>query len=230
MISFTVGVGGALLIGRHTVPFQHMLSIVFTLGVSIFGVLTVARWAFRQLQTNADVGSQSESASLLLQEYEQRGVGWLWQVDAENRVSYIFAIFGTLRMIMMKQMGVGLGLAVLIDATVIRGVLLPASMKLLGEWNWYLPRWLEWVPSLTPEQREPRAPRRGLLHGHWVSAIHAAADGAERCALRPPRPAPRPPALAPVASATLLGSDPPHDDANYRSTSAAAAFPPAVPR
>ena len=89
MISFTAGVAGALLIGRDTVPFQHMLSIVFTLGVSIFGVLTVARWAFHQIKTNADVGSQSESASLLLQEYEQRGVGWLWQVDSENRVSYI---------------------------------------------------------------------------------------------------------------------------------------------
>jgi diguanylate cyclase (GGDEF)-like protein/PAS domain S-box-containing protein len=89
MISFTAGVAGALLIGRDTVPFQHMLSIVFTLGVSIFGILTVARWAFHQLKTNADVGSQSESASLLLQEYEQRGVGWLWQVDSENRVSYI---------------------------------------------------------------------------------------------------------------------------------------------
>ncbi len=89
MISFTAGVAGALLLGRHTVPFQNMLSIVFTLGVSIFGVLTVARWAFHQLKTNADVGSQSESASLLLQEYEQRGVGWLWQIDAENRVTYI---------------------------------------------------------------------------------------------------------------------------------------------
>jgi diguanylate cyclase (GGDEF)-like protein/PAS domain S-box-containing protein len=89
MISFTVGVGGALVIGRHTVPFQHMLSILFTLGVSITGVLTVARWAFHQLKTNADVGSQSESASLLLQEYEHRGVGWLWQVDGENRVTYI---------------------------------------------------------------------------------------------------------------------------------------------
>jgi diguanylate cyclase (GGDEF)-like protein len=89
MIAFTGGVVGALLLGRHSVPFQHMLSIVFTLGVSIFGVLTVARWAFLQLKTNADVGSQSESASLLLQEYEQRGVGWLWQIDAENRVTYI---------------------------------------------------------------------------------------------------------------------------------------------
>jgi diguanylate cyclase (GGDEF)-like protein/PAS domain S-box-containing protein len=89
MVAFTAGVGGALLLGRHTVSFQHMLSILFTLGVAIFGVLAVARWAFHQLKTNADVGSQSESASLLLQEYEQRGVGWLWQIDSENRVTYI---------------------------------------------------------------------------------------------------------------------------------------------
>src|SRR5947209_3079056 len=89
MVAFTAGVGGALLVGRHTVPFQHLLSILFTLGVASFGVLTVARWAFHQLKMNADVGSQSESASLLLQEYEQRGVGWLWQIDAENRVTYI---------------------------------------------------------------------------------------------------------------------------------------------
>ena len=90
------GVGGSLLLARHSVPFQHMLSILFTLGVSITGVMSVARWAFHQLKTNADVGSQSESASLLLQEYEQRGVGWLWQVDAENRVSYISARMSTM--------------------------------------------------------------------------------------------------------------------------------------
>jgi uncharacterized membrane protein YdfJ with MMPL/SSD domain len=77
----------------------------------------------------------------------------------------VFAIFGTLRLIMMKQLGVGLGLAVLIDATVIRGVLLPATMKLLGEWNWYLPRWLEWVPSLTPEEQTVKQPPlRPLTH------------------------------------------------------------------
>jgi RND superfamily putative drug exporter len=65
----------------------------------------------------------------------------------------VFGIFGTLQLIQMKQLGVGLGLAILIDATVIRGVMLPATMKLLGEWNWYMPRWLEWVPSLTPSER-----------------------------------------------------------------------------
>jgi hypothetical protein len=91
MVAFTAGVGGALVIGRHSVPFQHMLSILFTLGVSITGVLTVARWAFGQLKANADYGSQSESAALLLQEYEQRGVGWLWAVDGDNRVTYISA-------------------------------------------------------------------------------------------------------------------------------------------
>jgi diguanylate cyclase (GGDEF)-like protein/PAS domain S-box-containing protein len=89
MALFTAGLSASLLIGRSSIPFEHMLSILFTLGVAIFGVLAVSRWAFAQLKTNADVGSQSESASLLLQEYEQRGVGWLWQVDSENRVTYI---------------------------------------------------------------------------------------------------------------------------------------------
>src|SRR6266545_7589816 len=69
---------------------------------------------------------------------------------------FVFGIFGTLSMLMLKQFGVGLAAAVLIDATIVRAVLLPATMKLLGEWNWYLPRWLEWLPSFSPEaQREP---------------------------------------------------------------------------
>ncbi|HJS40441.1 MAG TPA: EAL domain-containing protein [Sphingomicrobium sp.] len=89
MASFTAGVCFSLFMARKTVPFLHMLDILFTLGIAIFGVFTVARWAFQQLKTSADMGSASESASLLLQEYEQRGVGWLWQVDGENRVTYI---------------------------------------------------------------------------------------------------------------------------------------------
>jgi RND superfamily putative drug exporter len=59
----------------------------------------------------------------------------------------VFAIFGTLSMIDFKQMGVGLAAAILIDATVIRGVLLPATLALLGDRAWYLPRWLEWLPG-----------------------------------------------------------------------------------
>jgi RND superfamily putative drug exporter len=62
----------------------------------------------------------------------------------------VFAIFATLSLLIFKQLGVGLAVAVLIDATLVRGVLLPATMKLLGDWNWYLPRWLQWLPHLGP--------------------------------------------------------------------------------
>src|SRR3954447_6038095 len=58
----------------------------------------------------------------------------------------VFAIFGALQAMIFKQFGVGLAAAILIDATIVRAVLLPASMKLLGDWNWYLPKWLEWLP------------------------------------------------------------------------------------
>ena len=86
----------------------------------------------------------------------------------------VFAIFGTLQLIMMKQLGVGLAIAVLIDATLVRGVLLPAAMKLLGEWNWYMPRLLAFVPSLAPEEPTPTpAPKPApkplphrVVHGH----------------------------------------------------------------
>src|SRR3954452_5328198 len=59
----------------------------------------------------------------------------------------VFSVFITLSFIDFKEMGVGLAVAILIDATIIRGVLLPASMKLLGDWNWYLPQWLGWIPE-----------------------------------------------------------------------------------
>ena len=60
----------------------------------------------------------------------------------------VFSIFATLPILDMKEMGIGLATAVLIDATIVRGVLLPATMKLLGDWNWYLPTWLGWLPKL----------------------------------------------------------------------------------
>jgi RND superfamily putative drug exporter len=63
----------------------------------------------------------------------------------------VFSIFATLSTLDMKQLGVGLAVAVLLDATIIRGVLLPAAMKLLGRWNWYLPRGLHWLPRLQAE-------------------------------------------------------------------------------
>ena len=67
----------------------------------------------------------------------------------------VFSIFGTLSMLEFKMMGVGLAVAVLLDATIVRGVLLPASMKLLGDWNWYLPKRLHWLPQVSHEPRLP---------------------------------------------------------------------------
>ena len=66
----------------------------------------------------------------------------------------VFAVFATLRIVVIRELGLGLAVAVLIDATVIRSVLLPATMRLLGEWNWYLPRWLGWLPRVTLEAQD----------------------------------------------------------------------------
>ena len=63
----------------------------------------------------------------------------------------VFSMFAMSSELQMQQMGIGLAAAVLIDATIIRGVLLPATMKLLGDWNWYLPRKLGWLPKVSVE-------------------------------------------------------------------------------
>ncbi len=70
----------------------------------------------------------------------------------------VFAGFARGDLIMFQQMGFGVAVALLLDATVIRSVVLPSLMKLLGEWNWYLPRWLDWLPRLEVEGPSP-APR-----------------------------------------------------------------------
>ncbi|MGY1631490.1 MMPL family transporter [Geodermatophilus sp. SYSU D01186] len=88
----------------------------------------------------------------------------------------VFACFVALSMTSMKQIGLGLAVAVLLDATLVRAVLLPAVMRLLGEANWYLPRWLAWLPRLE----------------HEPAAVPA-----------PPLPAPRP---APEEATALTGS------------------------
>ncbi|HEX6131809.1 MAG TPA: MMPL family transporter [Actinomycetota bacterium] len=67
----------------------------------------------------------------------------------------VFTAFASGRLTMLQQMGFGLAVAVFMDATIVRSVLVPASMKLLGDRNWYLPHWLEWLPKLNVEGHEP---------------------------------------------------------------------------
>ena len=92
----------------------------------------------------------------------------------------VFGIFATLSFIDFKQMGVGLAVAILLDATIVRAVLLPATMKLLGKWNWYLPKKLHWLPEFRHEPLpEPGASARAR-HPTATSAVPArsAVDGA----------------------------------------------------
>ena len=79
----------------------------------------------------------------------------------------IIAVFGGFAagdLVMFQQMGFGVAVALLVDATIVRCVLVPASMKLLGERNWYLPTWLNWLPDVSveghaaPEPRDPTGP------------------------------------------------------------------------
>ncbi len=63
----------------------------------------------------------------------------------------VFAGFAAGQLVMFQQMGFGVGIALLVDATLIRMVVVPAVMTLLGRWNWYLPTWLSWLPELHVE-------------------------------------------------------------------------------
>ncbi|MEX2245665.1 MAG: MMPL family transporter [Dehalococcoidia bacterium] len=80
----------------------------------------------------------------------------------------VFAGFAAGDLVMFQEMGFGAGVAVLIDATIVRSILVPASMKLLGDWNWYLPSWLQWLPRLQVE------PASG---GHLVREVAAPSPG-----------------------------------------------------
>jgi uncharacterized membrane protein YdfJ with MMPL/SSD domain len=71
----------------------------------------------------------------------------------------VFAGFARGDLVMFQQMGFGVAVALFIDATIIRSVLVPASMKLLGRWNWYLPSWLRWLPEFHVEGKEPETRR-----------------------------------------------------------------------
>ena len=73
----------------------------------------------------------------------------------------VFGGFAAGDLVGLQQMGFGLGVAVLLDATIVRSVLVPASMQLLGSRNWYLPRWLDWLPQLRMEGGEPLVAQTG---------------------------------------------------------------------
>jgi len=84
----------------------------------------------------------------------------------------VFSILTTLPIVDTKTLGVGLATAVFIDATVVRGILLPALMSLLGERCWYLPRWLSWLPGPRPAAESRFAPSGALANAGALITGH----------------------------------------------------------
>ncbi len=89
LVTMSGGLCVALYLSDGMLGLAQKGTLVLIAGLGIGSVVRISRWALKQIESNAKVGSKSEEASLLLKEYEQRGAGWLWQVDAENRVTYI---------------------------------------------------------------------------------------------------------------------------------------------
>ena len=117
-----------------------LFSVLFGLSMD-YHVFLLSRIKERFDQTGDNTGSVT---------YGLRTTGSLITGAAAIMVA-VFAGFAAGRLTSFQQMGFGLAVAVLLDATIIRTVLVPASMKLLGSWNWYFPSWLEWIPNVSVE-------------------------------------------------------------------------------
>jgi RND superfamily putative drug exporter len=117
-----------------------LFSILFGLSMD-YHVFLLSRIKERFDQTGDNTGSVA---------YGLRTTGALITGAAVIMVA-VFAGFAAGRLVMFQQMGFGLAIAVLLDATIVRSILVPASMKLLGKWNWYFPSWLEWIPNISIE-------------------------------------------------------------------------------
>ncbi|MBI4172267.1 MAG: MMPL family transporter, partial [Actinobacteria bacterium] len=142
VLVFQHGLGASLLGFRGQPPIASWLPLF--LFVILFGLsMDYHVFILTRVKELVDRGAATEDAV-------REGIaGTAGTVTAAAAVMVaVFGVFASLRTIDIKQMGVGLAVAVLLDATVIRGVLLPASMTLLGKGNWYLPRWLQWIPEL----------------------------------------------------------------------------------
>jgi RND superfamily putative drug exporter len=124
-----------------------LFSILFGLSMD-YHVFLLSRIKERYDQT----GRNTDSVA-----YGLRTTGALITGAAVIMVA-VFSGFAAGRLVSFQQMGFGLAIAVLLDATVVRSILVPASMQLLGDWNWYLPKWLEWLPNVSVEGRFEQEP------------------------------------------------------------------------
>ena len=134
------------------VPWVPLFVFVFLFGLSmdyhVFILSRIRELRGRGMSTpDAVVGGIASSAGVV--------------TSAALIMMAVFSIFATLALVSLKMLGVTLTAAVLIDATVVRGILLPACLALLGERSWYLPRWLRWLPGRPVVPFEPAGPAAG---------------------------------------------------------------------
>ena len=123
-----------------------LFSILFGLSMD-YQIFLLSRIRERFDQTHDNTGSVA---------FGVRSTGRLITGAALIMVA-VFGGFASGKLVPIQQMGFGLGVAILLDATIVRMVLVPSAMKLLGDWNWYLPRWLSWLPDLRVEAEQPAA-------------------------------------------------------------------------
>jgi putative drug exporter of the RND superfamily len=154
VLVFQQGIGQSLL-GAHSDGVTSWLPLF--LFVVLFGLsMDYHVFILSRIKELVDRGMPTDHAI-------ERGIGSTagTVTSAAIVMVAVFGIFATLSFIEFKQMGVGLAAAILLDATLVRGLLLPATMKLLGERNWYLPSWLQWLPRRRqPEPAPSETPQR----------------------------------------------------------------------
>src|SRR5918995_2050172 len=153
-------------IGNELLGFPQLHTIESWVPLFLFGVLfglsmdyhvfllSRIRERFRQTGDNSDAVAH--------------GVGSTGRIitGAALIIVAVFSGFARGDLVMFQQMGFGVAVALLLDATVVRLVLVPAAMELLGDRNWYLPAWLRWLPDVHVEGPEPRPPRASPEPAH----------------------------------------------------------------
>jgi RND superfamily putative drug exporter len=152
ILVFEHGIGTGLLGFQHVDAIEawvplFLFSVLFGLSMD-YQVFLLSRIKERYDQT----GSTNEAI--------EHGIASTARIitGAALIIVAVFIGFAMGDLVMFQQMGFGVAVALLIDATIIRSVLLPAAMRLLGRWNWYLPRWLEWLPRIQIEGDRPERP------------------------------------------------------------------------
>jgi len=147
-------------IGSHLLGFQHVDAIEAWVPLFLFSVLFGLSMDYQvfllsRIKERYDLtGSTNDAVSHGVSSTARLITG------AALIIVAVFIGFASGDLVMFQQMGFGVAVALLIDATIIRSVLLPAAMRLLGRWNWYLPSWLEWLPHIEVDRAAP-APAPG---------------------------------------------------------------------